>query len=322
MMTMKWSFSKGMGTLSDLGCIGSEGELYFHPQKKAKLVAPAGYVGKSKLIPIFLFNNVLFPQGNELLNVFEMRQRHLLDSVGMSSFGLCYTTQSPMKIGLVGTMAKVQSKKILEDGRTLALIEGGERFFVEEIVGEKPFIKARVRLFRDFCDNPAALAALERKVFAEVKFNNKLVQMLHPQRDYAISATVMKYRPPVFRDGVREIKLYDAAAEMERQSKFSFAVMDMLHSSPGAKLALLQEHNLERKFVRFLTILEQGAEYLRKELLGAGIATEQELQRIRQRVTEDDMEIASSPFASSSRSLDDAVMTSQWGPRPALFEDM
>jgi hypothetical protein len=40
-ISMKWMFSKGTGSLSDLGGIGSEGEYYYIPSKKPVLKAPA-----------------------------------------------------------------------------------------------------------------------------------------------------------------------------------------------------------------------------------------------------------------------------------------
>jgi hypothetical protein len=64
-----WSFDKGAGSLKDLGAIGNEGELYFHPNKLAKL-SPAKILGKSRTIPIFPQQNVLLPGSTEWIHVF------------------------------------------------------------------------------------------------------------------------------------------------------------------------------------------------------------------------------------------------------------
>ena len=68
---MKWSFSKGMGTMSDLGLVGAEGEYYFHPSKKATLKYPQQVALKEstavakgakpaglKTVPIFPYNRL------------------------------------------------------------------------------------------------------------------------------------------------------------------------------------------------------------------------------------------------------------------------
>jgi Lon protease-like protein len=68
----------------------------------------------------------------------------MLNDIGDGVFGFTYTSSQYQKLGLVGTLARVKQRKILEDGRTFVAIEGIERFFIKEIVSEKPYIKAKV----------------------------------------------------------------------------------------------------------------------------------------------------------------------------------
>lgn len=42
---MKWEFSKGTGSISDLGGRGSQGEYYYIPSKRPTLKAPAEALG-------------------------------------------------------------------------------------------------------------------------------------------------------------------------------------------------------------------------------------------------------------------------------------
>jgi Lon protease-like protein len=51
------------------------------------------------------------------------------------------------------------------------VIEGVERFYLEEIISEKPYIKARVQPFRDYSENADVLDQLEQAVFDEVRTN-------------------------------------------------------------------------------------------------------------------------------------------------------
>lgn len=45
---MKWEFSKGTGSISDLGGRGSQGEYYYIPSKRPTLKAPAEALGIHK----------------------------------------------------------------------------------------------------------------------------------------------------------------------------------------------------------------------------------------------------------------------------------
>jgi Lon protease-like protein len=161
--------------MRDLGAIGSDGEYYFHPSKVAKLKGPNGVlIGKPKVIPIFPFNNVLVPLGKELLNLLEMRHRQLFSDVGDGVFGFTYYSQQQQKLALVGTLARVTERKVMEDGRCVVVIEGIERFFIQDLISEKPYIKARVQTFTDYTESVNDLQRLELAVFDEVRTNAKV----------------------------------------------------------------------------------------------------------------------------------------------------
>jgi hypothetical protein len=314
-LDMKWSFGKGMGSLNDLGLIGPEGEYYFHPQKPATLKGPSDIVGKSRVIPIFSYNNVVLPQGSEWLNVFEMKHRQLLNDVNV--FGLCYYSQQQQKIALTGTLVKITSRKILEDGRVFAVIEGGERFYLEEVLTERPYIKARVRTFRDYSETPAILATLEAQIMNEVLCNLKYMEILFPARNYTMNSSILKYRPMMTPTGIRSIQLASSEAEIERSSKFSFAVAEMLQVSPSTRLLLLQETRLEKRFSRFLNVLEHGGEFLRSELLKKGLMTEEEILAVRNQVAERASDV---DFASPGSGVSEDYMNGRWLQQPTFYD--
>ena len=163
-LNMKWVFSRGgnpMGMPPGMGGAGggggqevnnagAEGEYYYSPNKPAKLKVPKEVnvlKGKTKTVGIFPYNDVLLPLGTEMLNVLEMRHRQLLTEVPEGgTFGLMYYSQEQHKLGLVGTLARIKDRKLLDDGRVVAVIEGVDRFYIEKIVGEKPYIKAQVMM--------------------------------------------------------------------------------------------------------------------------------------------------------------------------------
>ena len=66
-------------------------------------------------------------------------------------------------------------RKLLDDGRSVVVIEGVERFYLEEILSEKPYIKARVQPFQDYSENSDVLDQLEQAVFDEVRTNVQVI---------------------------------------------------------------------------------------------------------------------------------------------------
>lgn len=289
---MKWSIGKRQGMMTPMGgsggkspdikVVGAEGEIYYHPTKVARLTGvPADLVGKMKTIPILPYNNNLAPHGTEWIHIFEMRYRQLMQDVGDGVFGFMYYSQQEQKLALVGTLAKVKSRKFLEDGRLYVSVEGISRFYVNEVVSENPYFKAKITPFNDYSDGSDALDVLEGIVFDEVRFNMKLMQILFPQKNFTISDAILGSRPLQSAPGVRAVSLVDPSAEMERRIKFSFAVMDMLQTSPAAKLSILQEHNIEKRFGKLVRILEKGGAYLRSELKAKGVMTDDQLRDLR-----------------------------------------
>ena len=296
-MKSGWSFDKGMGSLKDLGAIGNEGELYFHPTKQAKL-SPASILGKNRNnLPIFPQQNILLPGSSEWIHVFEMRNRQMLNDVGDGVFGFSFTSQALQKLALVGTLARIKQRKILEDGRTFVQIEGIDRFYIQEVVNEKPYIKARVQEYSDFTETTDyVLDMMESQIFDEVRFNMKLMKILFPTKNYSLNQNVLQYRPALASPGVRAIKTVDPKAESERRSKFSFAIVDILQIPATTKLLMLQEHVVERRYSRILKALERGGTYLSDELKTRGIMTDEGIRQLRAETLADfrDVELYSS----------------------------
>jgi Lon protease-like protein len=318
-LSMKWMFKKGQGNMQELQVIGSEGEYYFHPSKTPTIKGPPGIQSKPKTVPIFPYNSVLVPHGTEWVHIFEMRHRQMLYDIGDGVFGFCYFNQQQQKLALVGTMARVKSKKLLEDGRIFVIMEGIERFYLKEVVTEKPYFRAKVATFRDYTENPATLDQMERVIFDEVRFNVKLMDLLFPLKNYTLGASMLEHRPVMPKSGVRNVKLLDLHQDehdMERRSKFSFAVMDMLQISSATKLLLLQDHVIERRYSKFLNVLEKGGLYLRKELKDKGILTEDELTALREDIISDTTDVET---LSESAWFPDNYVDGSWRQVPTLM---
>jgi len=92
-----------------------------------------------RLLPIFPLPLVLFPGAPLPLHIFEPRYREMLDDCrrGDGRFGIVLTTggaERDIPRGHVGCVAEVQQVRALPDGRSKVLVEGTERFALEEFV--------------------------------------------------------------------------------------------------------------------------------------------------------------------------------------------
>ena len=281
--SMKWQFSKGTGSMQDLGGIGAQGEYYYIPSKRPNLKAPAAALGKERVVPIFPRNQVLGPLGEEYLGVYEMRYRQLLNDIGEGgTFGHLYYSQENSKLALVGTLARVKRTERLDDGGIYVVMEGIGRFYIKEVVSEKPYLRSKIQLFNDYSESESMLAALEKQVLDEVRYSVKVMKLLYPQNNYTMNELVLKYRPPTPESGVRPVSLEDEQMEIDRRSKFSFAVIGMLKTDPTTKLLFLQEPILERRYSKILKVLQDSIAYLEGELKKRGIVSEDSMQSIRE----------------------------------------
>ena len=102
-------------------------------------------------LPLFPLNLVLFPGGYLPLHIFEERyrlmMRHCLD--GERRFGVVLINSGsevgdPAVPEAVGTIAKIDEVRTLDDGRMLIGVKGEQRFRIVEIVEQLPYIIAEV----------------------------------------------------------------------------------------------------------------------------------------------------------------------------------
>jgi len=286
---MKWLFNKGAGPLADVGGLGSQGEYYFVPSKKPTLKAPEGALqGSERVVPIFPRNQVLSPLGEEYIGVYEMRYRQLLNDVGTGGvFGHVYYSPENSKLAMVGTLTRIKKTERLDDGGLYVLLEGLGKFYLREIINEKPYLKARVQMFNDWVENEDLLESLEQSVLKEVRVSVKVMKLLYPQNNYTMNQSVLKYRPPLTPAGVRLVHLPGSDTELQRRSKFSFATMDMLKTDPVTKLLFLQEPVLEKRYRNMLKVLEESTAFLEGELRKRGVITDTGLSKLREDVLSD-----------------------------------
>jgi len=263
---------------SNTPVIGNEGEHYFIPGKPAKVNGPLKTIGKTKLVPIFPYNDIILPGSTEPITVFDMRNRQLLQEVEANDglFAIGFYSQQLQRISLVATLARIKERRINEDGRLSCIVEGVGRCYLEQVVSEKPYIKGVVRPFYDYTVSSDVLDSLERQIYEEIIANLKLMEMLNPGRSFSPSQALIENRPLMPAKGIRAIYFGDDLHDMKRRTKFSYAVMEMLRLTPQLKLSLLQDSLIERRYAKCLKVISSGSNYLREELRNKGLIVEDE----------------------------------------------
>ena len=196
-------------------------------------------------LPLFPLNTVLFPNGALPLHVFEERYRLMVKVCleGDSMFGVVLIKSGsevgePAEPHRVGTVARIEDVKRMDDGRMLLAVRGVERFAIGRIVRQQPYVEADVRLLggeRD--DGPVAPDVLDAVRTAAARYVRLAMGL---------------------RGGwVREVKTPDDAEAL------SYFVGGLLQSDPDVKQSLLEEPSTDRRLRRELALLGEEEEKLK-----------------------------------------------------------
>ena len=196
-------------------------------------------------LPLFPLNTVLFPSGTMPLHVFEERYRLMVRVCleGDSTFGIVLIKSGsevgePAEPHPVGTAARIEDVNRMDDGRMLLVVRGVERFAIQRIVRQQPYIEADVRLLGAEPDDGPVAADVLDAVRAAVTRHVRLAMGL--------------------RGGwVREVKTPDDAEAL------SYFVGGLLQSDADVKQSLLEEPSTARRLRRELALLGEEEEKLK-----------------------------------------------------------
>lgn len=123
-------------------------------------------------LPLFPLPVVLFPGATMPLHIFESRYREMVARCLETDrrFGLLYhdpDESGPFlnQPGTVGTVALIRRHRPLEDGRSLILVTGEQRFSIaDEVEAGNPYFEAVVEPYQDHePDDPDALVERRRR---------------------------------------------------------------------------------------------------------------------------------------------------------------
>lgn len=144
----------------------------------------------NRRLSLFPLPVVLFPGATMPLHIFEPRYRKMVAECleEGSPFGLLHhdwDESGPFlgELGRVGTVAEIERHRPLEDGRSLILARGGERFAIAAEMGPSdPYFEADVEPYRDrIPPDPDQLVRRRRRSLA--LFRNVLEEVSNAASD-------------------------------------------------------------------------------------------------------------------------------------------
>jgi len=195
-------------------------------------------VGELGLFPLGL---VLLPTERLPLHIFEERYKELVEECLDQDveFGLVYVDSDGMRdVGTRARIAEVLTR--FEDGRLNILVEGGERFHVDELTDGRPFHTAQVSPVDD-ADDAADAAAVEDAM-----------------RVFGV---------------LREVTGSDVDPPDPASPQLSFALAGKVELTPGEKLMLLRELSERRRIEMVQELLEHAVLAARRMRKAAERAT-------------------------------------------------
>ncbi len=203
--------------------------------------------GPQRTIPLFPLNVVLFPGGFLPLHIFEERYKLMIQRCidGETAFGVVLI-RSGLEVGgnaephAIGTAARIVSVKKEEDGRMNIMVTGRERFRIDSVVFQHPYMEGVVEVVDDDSAGPpeAGLVADVREAVEEQ------IRLLHGLRG----------------GWVREPRTPEDPAEL------SWLVCTLVQADNDVKQALLEESSTSARLQAQLPLLRSNAAALRERL--------------------------------------------------------
>ena len=205
--------------------------------------------GPQRTIPLFPLNVVLFPGGFLPLHIFEERYKLMIQRCldDESEFGVVLI-KSGLEVGgnaqphAVGTAARIVNVRKEEDGRMNIMVTGRERFQIDSVILQQPYMEAVVETLDD--DSPAPPEAdLVSDVREAVE---EQIRLLHGLRG----------------GWVREPKTPEDPVEL------SWLVCTLVQADNDVKQILLEESSTAARLRAQLPLLRSNAEVLRERIAG------------------------------------------------------
>ncbi|EME27896.1 hypothetical protein Gasu2_21460 [Galdieria sulphuraria] len=208
----------------------------------------------NRVLPLFPLSLVVQPDATIPLHIFEMRYRLLFNRIkeGDKLFGIVLYNKNNDSVARYGCLMELIRFEPLPDGRMLTVNVGKERFRVNHIIKDKPFITASVVTVEDIdCDD--TIFSLGEAVWTDLNQVLSLSNKLYG-KNVCLSEELRRLAPnPESRDRHRLIM-------------FSYRVSQVLDIPVQDQQLLLQTQSTKDRFQHQLELLEHARKFLAAQL--------------------------------------------------------
>ncbi|GJQ14366.1 hypothetical protein GpartN1_g6157.t1 [Galdieria partita] len=208
-----------------------------------------------RLLPLFPLSLVVQPGATIPLHIFEMRYRLLFNRIkeGDRVFGIVLYNKNNDSVSRYGCLMELIRFEPLPDGRMLTVNVGKERFRVNRILKDKPYIIASVVSIEDVpCDD--TIFSLGESVWTELNQVLSLSNKLYG-KNVSLSEELQRLAPDS-----------ESRGDGHRLVMFSHKVSQVLDIPVQDQQLLLQTQSTKDRFQRQLELLEHARKFLAAQL--------------------------------------------------------
>lgn len=272
---------------------GDKGVLYYQensiiqenndPAQDGYLFAPEYIQRHSIQIPLMPFSLPLFPGARDMLHIYEMKYRALMNDANdkcNQTLGRCYVSHRG-DIGSIGSLCHIVESKKMHDGQGFYIIEAYQRFKIKRILQHTPYILAEVEV--DYVDYEPSFDDIEHSE----KLCHEIYKLLKTYLRLARLQTVDEGKPlielsPMIRDHRPGQNLLELDYGVSRHIAFSNACCHLLSTEPSILQQLLQSQSTLYRLQGVKSVLEGAVSELISLLLDDNVIQEEELQSIQE----------------------------------------
>lgn len=247
------------------------------------LFAP-DYIQKQSIqIPLMPFSLPLFPGAKDMLHIYEMKYRALMnDAIEKcnNTLGRCYVSHRG-DIGSIGSLCHIVESKKMHDGQGFYIIEAYQRFKIKRILQHTPYILAEVEI--DYVDFEPSFEEIDQSEALCLDIYTLLKTYLRLAR----LQTVDEGKPlielsPMIRDHRPGQNQLELDYGIKRHIVFSNACCHLLSTEPSILQQLLQSQSTFYRLQGVKSVLEGAVSELISLLLDDNVIQEEDLQSIQE----------------------------------------
>lgn len=273
---------------------GDKGVLYIQDEKKpietkvedngGYLFAAATSIKRIVEIPIMPFTSPLFPDAKEMLHIYEMKFRTLMNDAEKlnGTLGRCYVSPTG-SIGLIGSLCRIVEKKKMADGQGFYIIESTSRMKIRRIVNRDPYLLAEVEL--DYEDSVPSVSEIEsaellcEDIYILLKSYLRLARLQSVNED---SRGMIEISPAIRDARPGQIGMIEVDGGVARHRDFSHAVSHLLATEPTIMQQLFQSKSTVYRLQGIKCVLEEAISELSTLLLEDELILDEEFLAIQE----------------------------------------